>query len=104
MSRMATERLRAFGRSSDQHIDFPDAGHAVTAVPGFLSLGNVIYHPQMKLWLDLGGTALSNGRGQRSAWDHAIKFLSATFAYDPAAHAVLVSRAQEFNACTGITR
>ena len=69
MSRMLVERARRFGRENlVQHLDFPEAGHALFAVDAAAEL-------KQPIPFDLGGTEAAQAQAHEAAWPQVRRIL-----------------------------
>jgi acetyl esterase/lipase len=69
MSRMLVSRARRFGRGQlVQHLDFPEAGHALFAVDPVLDL-------KQPIPFDLGGNEAAQANAHAAAWPQAVRIL-----------------------------
>ena len=74
LAQVAMDRMLAAGRSGDQLLCFPDAGHAI-GMPGWSTIGSdEIERADVGGFMVLGGTAQGNARAARPA-DTAIRAL-----------------------------
>ena len=57
-----------------KHIHFPSAGHYFE-IPYAPSICQPYYHPVVKFWCAMGGTAEGNARASSQSWQEALSFL-----------------------------
>jgi pimeloyl-ACP methyl ester carboxylesterase len=69
MSRMLVDRARRFGREHlVQHLDFPEAGHALFAVDPAAAL-------EQPIPFDLGGSEAAQASAHEAAWPHVVRVI-----------------------------
>lgn len=75
LAKMAMQRLKdKEHKYHDKMICYPQAGHGVASIPN-LPVSTTIFHPQMKIWVDLGGTPEKNAGAIRDSWNQIFRFL-----------------------------